>query len=81
MTDLLPPVAQRPKLLAFAAACCTCADKRRDEFGGWAIFDKQGHVYGWQFPSEKIFSTYRRQIPPASSCYRETAGFSFCFHG
>jgi hypothetical protein len=56
MTDLFPPVAQRPRLLAFAEACCTRADKlRRDECGDWAIFGKHGHVYavpeGYRFLS------------------------------
>jgi Putative ParB-like nuclease len=51
MTDLFPPATQRPKLLAFAEACCTRADKlRRDECGDWAIFGKLAGfscLHGW----------------------------------
>jgi hypothetical protein len=44
--EIYPPTAQRPKLLAFAEACCTRADKlRRDECGDWAIFGNNGHIY------------------------------------
>jgi hypothetical protein len=46
MSDIFPPLKQRPALLAFAEACGTRADKlRRDECGEWAILGSNGHVY------------------------------------
>jgi hypothetical protein len=46
MSDCFPPAVQRPKLLAFAEACCTRASAlHRDECGDWAICGNNGHIY------------------------------------
>jgi hypothetical protein len=46
MSDIFPPVKQRPALLELAEALDSrLGALRRDECGDWAIFGKRGHIY------------------------------------
>jgi hypothetical protein len=58
MSDIFPPVAQRPRLLEFAIALGSRAEAlRRDECGDWRIQGKSGHIYATPGGVQIVYSS------------------------